>query len=141
MTDTAARNAELKHMLTERRRQIQDEVHSRIRGGRTGRPIEVRDELEHSDADIQGDIELALIQMRAETLTRIDEALARLDAGKYGSCFECDGEIAERRLRALPFAGRCQPCQERREQQQGRARQLDQRRGSVSLFADVLPNS
>jgi DnaK suppressor protein len=42
--------------------------------------------------------------MRADTLARVDEALVRLDAGKYGSCVECDGEISERRLRALPFA-------------------------------------
>ena len=138
MTNTANRNADLRHMLSERRREMQDDVQSRIRDGRTDRPKEVRDDLEHSDADIQGDIELALLQMRAETLTRIDEALVRLDAGKYGSCFECAGEIAERRLRALPFAVRCQACEERREQEQGHARQLAQRRGGVSLFPDVV---
>jgi len=42
---------------------------------RTDRATEVLDDLESSDADIHGDIELALIQMRAETLIRIDEAL------------------------------------------------------------------
>ena len=137
MTDTTIRNADLRQMLIERRREMQDEVQSRIRDGRTDRHKEVRDDLEHSDADIQGDIEFALLQMRAETLARIDEALVRLDAGKYGSCFECDGEISERRLRALPFAVRCQACEERREQEQGHARQLAQRRGSLSLFPDV----
>ena len=114
MTDTATRNADLRRMLKERRQEMQDDVQRRIRVGRTDRPKEVRDDLEHSDADIQGDIELALLQMRAETLTRIDEALIRLDEGKYGSCFQCAGEIAERRLRALPFAVRCQACEEKR---------------------------
>ena len=137
MTDTTMRNADLRQMLSERRREMQNDVQSRIRDGRTDRPIEVRDDLEHSDADIQGDIELALLQMRTETLIRVDEALVRLDAGKYGSCFECEDEISERRLRALPFAVRCQACEERREQEQGHARHLAQRRGSVSLFADV----
>jgi DnaK suppressor protein len=112
---------------------MQNEVHSRIRDGRTGRPAEVRDDLEHSDADIQGGIEFALLQMRAETLARIDGALARLDAGEYGSCFECGSDISERRLRALPFAVRCQACEEKREQQQGDARRLNQRRGGASL--------
>ena len=138
MTDTAIRNVGLRHMLSERRREIQDEVQSRIRDGRTDRSKEVRDDLEHSDADIQGDIELALLQMRAETLTRIDEALVRLDAGKYGSCFECENEISERRLRALPFAVRCQACEERREQTQGQARRLNGRRGNFSLFPEVV---
>jgi DnaK suppressor protein len=138
MTDTTMRNAGLRRMLSERRREMQDDVQSRIRDGRTDRPNEVRDDLEVSDADIQGDIELALLQMRAETLIRIDEALVRLDAGKYGSCFECESEISERRLRALPFAVRCQACEERREEEQGHARQLAQRRGSLSLFSDVV---
>jgi DnaK suppressor protein len=135
MTDTAARNADLKRMLTERQREMQDEVQRRIRNGRTDRPKEVRDVLEHSDADSRGDIEFSLLQMKAETLTRIEAALVRLEAGKYGSCFECDGEISEQRLRALPFAVRCQACEKRREQEQGTARRLAQR-GTASLFPD-----
>ena len=138
MTDTTIRNTDLRRMLIERRRSMQDEVQGRIRDGRSGRHKEVSDDLEYSDADVQGDIECALLQMRAETLARIDEALGRLDAGKYGSCFECAGEIAERRLRALPFAVRCQACEERREQDQGHARQVAQRRGTPSLFSDAV---
>jgi len=138
MTRTTKRNAGLRVMLNERRRAMQDDVHSRIREGRTDRATEVRDELEVSDDDIQGDLEFALLQMRAETLTRIDQALVRLDAGKYGSCFECEGEISERRLRALPFAVRCQACEEQREKEQGHARQIAQRRGSLSLFSQVI---
>jgi DnaK suppressor protein len=138
MNDTAIRNADLKHMLTERRREMQDEVQRRIRDGRSDGTKEVRDDLESSDAGIQRDIEFSLLQMRAETLIRIEEALVRLDAGKYGFCFECESEISERRLRALPFAVRCQSCEERREEDQGHARQIAQRRGSVSLFSDVV---
>jgi DnaK suppressor protein len=136
MSNTTNRNAGLRQMLSERRRKMQDEVQARIRDGRADRPNEVRDDLEVSDADIQGDLDLALIQMSAETLTRIDEALVRLDAGEYGSCFECGAEIAERRLRALPFAVRCLACEERREQQ-GRARRLAERRGGFTLFPDA----
>ena len=125
-------------MLSERRRELQDDVQSRIRNGRTDRPTDVRDDLEVSDADIWEDIELALLQMRAETLTRIDQALFLLDAGEYGSCVGCAGEISERRLRVLPFAVRCQTCEERREVEQGQARQLAQRRGRLSLFSDAV---
>jgi DnaK suppressor protein len=81
-------------------------------------------------------MDFALIQMKAETLARVDEALARLDAGSYGRCFECGGEISEKRLRALPFAGRCTACEERREQAQGRVRQSAQSRAHLSLFSD-----
>ena len=135
MTETDIRKTDLRQVLRERRREVQHEVQSRIRDGRTDRSIEVRDDLEHSDADIQGDIALSLLQMRTEALARIDEALVRLDAGKYGSCFECEEEISERRLRALPFAVRCQACEEKREQEQERARRLAGRSASFSLFS------
>jgi DnaK suppressor protein len=127
-------------MLQDRRRELQDHVRARIRARRTERSKQGGDDLEHSDADNQGDMELALIQMRADTLTRIDSALKRLDAGHYGACAECGKEIAERRLRALPFAVRCQACEERREAQHGDARQLTLR-SAPSLFSDAVSSS
>jgi len=138
MTDTATRHDHLGQMLRERRREMQAEVRGRIRDGRTDGPTSGGDDLEHSDAAVQGEIDLALLQMRTETLTRIDAALRRLDAGRYGSCAECDGDIAERRLRALPFAVRCQACEEKREEEHRYARQLARRRGMPSLFSDVI---
>jgi len=57
------------------------------------------------------DIEFAPIQMKAETLDQINQALSRLDEGAYGYCLECGEEIPERRLRALPFAIRCKDCE------------------------------
>jgi DnaK suppressor protein len=95
------------------------------------------DQGETSEVDIQEDIELALIQMKAETLNKINEALARLEAGRYGFCFECGEEISEARLRALPFAVRCKDCEEARENAANRERMLSQRRGSSSLFYDL----
>ncbi|HWW84313.1 MAG TPA: TraR/DksA C4-type zinc finger protein [Vicinamibacterales bacterium] len=138
MTDTTRRLAGLRRMLMEHRRETQDNVQNRIRDGRFDRSNTVRDDLEVSDADIQDEIGFALLQMRSETMTRIDEAIVRLDAGEYGCCFECEREISERRLRALPFAVRCQACEKRREGEQGHARQLAQRRGNLSRFLDAV---
>jgi DnaK suppressor protein len=138
MTVSAIRTADLRRMLGERRREVQDEVQQGVHDGRTNRPRAVRDGFEHADVDLQGDIDLEMLQMRAENLTRIDEALLRLDANQYGFCVECAGEIAARRLRVLPFAVRCRACEEKREHEPGRVRALaHQRGGSVSLFADA----
>ena len=138
MTNTARRRAHLEQMLRDRRRELQGEVRHGIRDGRTDRLKQGGDDIERSDAHRQGDIELALLQMRAETVRRIDAALVRLEAGRYGSCVECAKEIAERRLRALPFAVRCQACEAKHEEGYARAQQLAQRRGSASLFSDVV---
>jgi DnaK suppressor protein len=45
-------------------------------------------------------------------LRLVEEALDRLDAGDYGICLACDERIAEKRLRALPWARYCVTCQE-----------------------------
>jgi DnaK suppressor protein len=138
----SARYHELKQMLEERRREIQAEVQGKMRDVRAegtwgGKLNEVFDAVESSEADIQDDIEFALIQMKSETLNKINDALARLEQGDYGNCFECGEEIAEKRLRALPFAVRCKDCEEAREVAEQRERQMAARRGSASLFLDM----
>jgi DnaK suppressor protein len=137
-----SRYAELKQMLDTRRREIQAEVHGKMRdvreeGAWGGKLNEVFDAVESSEADIQDDIEFALIQMKSETLNKINDALVRLEHGNYGDCFDCGEEIAEKRLRALPFAVRCKDCEEAREVAEQRQRQLVARRGASSLFLDM----
>lgn len=137
-----SRYSELKQMLQERQREIQAEVKGKIRDVRSegiwgGKQNEVFDAVESSEADIQDDIEFALIQMKSETLNKINDALVRLEQGDYGNCFECGEEIAEKRLRALPFAVRCKDCEEAREVAEKRERQMASRRGTSSLFFDM----
>ena len=138
-TDARAqtRYAELKGILEERRREILSEVKEKMRDvrafGASGEAQGVLDAAEASEADIQDDIEFALIQMKSETLTKIGEALSRLEEGTFGYCFECGDEISERRLRALPFAVRCKDCEEAREVAELRERQTTRRAGGFLL--------
>ena len=139
-TPVGERYDELKRMLVERQREIMNEVQGKIRDVRAegaDKDHEVLDPGETSEVDIQEDIEFALIQMKAETLNKINEALARLEEGTYGNCFECGDEIAQPRLRALPFAVRCKDCEEAREVKLQRDRLMAQRRGAASLFIDM----
>ena len=112
-TDAKARSrySELKRMLEDRRREIRAEVQGKMRDVRAegawgGKSSEVLDAVESSEADIQDDIEFALIQMKAETLTKINDALHRLEDGAYGYCADCGGEISDKRLRALRHPGK-----------------------------------
>jgi DnaK suppressor protein len=131
------RYAELQRILEERRREILNEVQLKMRDVRAfGASGEgVLDAAETSEADIQDEIELALIQMKSETLHKIEEALHRLDERTYGYCFECGDEISEKRLRALPFAVRCKDCEETREQAEQRERQTQRR--SAGFLMDL----
>jgi len=139
-TAPRGRYDELKDILEGRRRELLAEVRSKMRDVRAENSDEaqgVLDAAETSEADIQDDIEFALIQMKTETLKKIEDALKRLEEGTYGNCFECGDEISERRLRALPFAVRCKDCEEAREVAVQRERQLAQRRSAAGFMLDL----
>ena len=70
----------------------------------------VQDEADLSELDLQTELDFALLEIRAETIRRIDQAIERIDAGIYGICDECGGHITAARLRALPFAEECVDC-------------------------------
>ena len=109
-----ARYLLLKGILEDRRREIHEKLRSLRESIPTGK-LEVRDAEEQSVDDFVQEVDLALMQMKSETLKKIDQALLRLEEGTYGRCQECDAEIAAPRLRALPFAALCRDCQEEAE--------------------------
>ena len=113
------RYAELKNILEQRRRELLAEVQGKRRGvreegGFAGKLNQVLDPVETAETNIEEELELSLASLKSDTLSKIDNALARLQAGQYGYC-ACGEEIAEKRLKALPFAVRCKDCEEARE--------------------------
>lgn len=128
------RYAILKSMLEDRRRDIQDRLRS-LRETLPAQVAEVKDAEEQSVQDFVQDVELALMEMKSETLAQIDEAVRRLEAGVYGACAHCGREIAAARLKALPFATLCLECQENAEE--ARASERSQETRAVSSFATL----
>ena len=138
-TGFAARRADVLRMLVDRRRELLREIQSRIRDVREdgastnhhvphlGEPLE---------AEPDEDLEFALIQMKAEMLERVDEAVRTFDEGAYGSCLDCGEVIGSARLQAMPFAVRCRGCQESRENEQHRDR-VQVRQGMSRLRAHI----
>jgi DnaK suppressor protein len=49
-------------------------------------------------------------------LNLIDEALRRIKQDTYGSCVQCESEVQQKRLEAVPWARHCIACQEKQEQ-------------------------
>src|SRR5437773_1341890 len=52
----------------------------------------------------------ALVGSLTETLADIDNALAKLDAGTYGTCERCGKPVGADRLEAMPAARLCIQC-------------------------------
>lgn len=49
-------------------------------------------------------------------LNLIDEALKRIRVNQYGMCANCQEEMQQKRLEAVPWAKHCISCQEKLEQ-------------------------
>jgi DnaK suppressor protein len=138
MRHKTRRRSGLRRILEERRRELQGEIESRLRRARDDHQGKGGDEIDVADAAMRLDLEQSLLQMRSETLVRIDEALVRLGDGDYGECVACGAEIAEQRLRVLPFAIRCLACEGTREEASGRAQSLTARPGTAGDFSDMF---
>jgi DnaK suppressor protein len=82
----------------------------------------VQTDVRHQDAPLEADSEEQVVQLENDAvldaldasgrreLADIDRALERLEAGKYGHCDACGGEIPAARLRAKPAATTCVDC-------------------------------
>jgi DnaK suppressor protein len=57
-------------------------------------------------------------------LRQIQAARNRIILGSYGICLNCDGEIAVKRLQAVPWAEYCLSCQTEAEKDGAPAREL-----------------
>jgi DnaK suppressor protein len=119
----------LRQMLEDRRREIKEKIHSLIETLPDQQTL-VRDPEEQSVTDFVQEVDFALMEMKSDTLQKIDEAVRRLEEGTYGRCIECEGDIPQARLTALPFAERCRDCQEKQE---AAADQLEPRHNVTGL--------
>src|ERR1700733_1555473 len=79
---TTERRAELGRLLEDRRRSILQDLQSRRRDGRAGRPAGVGDIGDDSEAGTQDAIDFTLLESKAEALGRLDAALVRIVAGE-----------------------------------------------------------
>ncbi len=58
---------------------------------------------------------LGLADNEQKILNRINEALEKIDDNKFGLCELCEKKISKVRLKAVPYAELCVPCQEKQE--------------------------
>ena len=115
---TVNRRADIRRLLVEHRRELLNEIQTRVRDIREDRSSTnhyAAQPGETLDAEPEDDLVFALIQMKGEMLERVNAAVRQLDNGTYGHCADCGEPIASSRLRAMPFAVRCRDCEEARE--------------------------
>ena len=58
---------------------------------------------------------LGLASSEREVLTKIEQALKRIDEKTFGACVQCAKPIPSARLKAIPYTETCLKCQEKIE--------------------------
>jgi RNA polymerase-binding transcription factor len=113
------RAAELLELLGARRREAEARYRQALLEQQSGAAAGDSEGVHGWKASREGGADLAVLEALDRTLREIDSALARLHAGLYGLCAACGGPIPLARLRALPFATLCVPCQSNSEAGRG----------------------
>src|SRR5208282_3269744 len=120
MTTNSNRHGKLRDILA----QLRDETSGKISAFRRDQGQEVLsspgDEMDVARSTADAEAHASLIERSEERLRLIDQALARVDNGTYGTCAECGEDIPFERLKALPFALLCVDCQQKRGKSRGR---------------------
>lgn len=83
---------------------------------------EVLDLADQASDSYDKDLANSLSETERARLQAVEEALARVDDGRYGLCENCRSPIPLRRLEVLPFAKFCVECQQ--EEERANARRL-----------------
>jgi DnaK suppressor protein len=100
----------------ERITRLEAEIQATLREKDLASDGDERSDGHHHPAEAATDAEarerqLATTLRLREQLERLGRARSAIEAGTYGVCADCGGEIPEGRLRAIPDATRCVPCQ------------------------------
>jgi DnaK suppressor protein len=59
---------------------------------------------------MDNEIAMTLVQNEDQLLSEINNALAHIDSGTFGSCENCHQPVSKERLQALPYARYCIRC-------------------------------
>jgi DnaK suppressor protein len=70
------------------------------------------DEIDRLQQQLSRDIAVGNLDRTSKLLRSVQAALNRIEDEEYGVCLRCEEPIAEKRLKAIPWAPYCVACQE-----------------------------
>ncbi|MEI6301757.1 MAG: TraR/DksA C4-type zinc finger protein [Betaproteobacteria bacterium] len=119
---------ELRARLAQRQRDLETDINRKlgeVRSEKVG--FDSNTSTDGGDAaqlDALGSVHHAEVERDLAEVRDIGAALARMDAGTYGTCIGCGEPIEPARMLAWPTAKRCTTCQRERERSQARTSSL-----------------
>jgi DnaK suppressor protein len=101
-------------LLQERLEEILGEA-NKTRNDMTGVTAPFPDPTDRATLETDRNFVLRIRDRERRLITKIREALDRIDAGTYGYCELCGSEITAKRLKARPVTTMCIACKSREE--------------------------
>jgi DnaK suppressor protein len=93
------------------------------------------EEFDRLQQQLNREVAIRNLDRESKLLKDVQAAINRMDDGSFGTCLRCDEEIPEKRLKALPWAAYCVPCQETVDRQRAAGEPVDDDGDSVELAA------
>jgi DnaK suppressor protein len=106
-------------LLNERKRDLIVEASRTVDGMEDSRD-EISDPTDRASLEGNRSLTLRIRDRERKLITKIEEALGRIDDGSYGVCEDCGGAIAVERLRARPVTTLCITCKAEQEEAEKR---------------------
>jgi DnaK suppressor protein len=106
-------------LLATRRKELLAEA-QRSLGGMTTTKDNFPDPTDRASLESNRNAMLRIRDRERKLLSKIDEALVRIEDGSYGACEECGGPIGVERLRARPVTTLCIECKSEQEDKERR---------------------
>jgi DnaK suppressor protein len=104
-----------KKLLLEEKQRILNNSKNALKNELALSPDDLPDETDLAASEINQNLVFKLRDRERQLLSKIDEALARIEEGTFGTCTDCEEPIEVRRLEARPVSDLCIACKERQE--------------------------
>jgi len=104
-----------KKLLLEEKQRLINNSKNALKNELALSPDDLPDETDLAASEVNQNLVFKLRDRERQLLSKIDEALARMDAGTFGECEDCEEPIEPRRLEARPMSTLCIACKEKQE--------------------------
>jgi len=104
-----------KRLLLEEKQRIMNNSKNALKNELALSPDDLPDETDLAASEVNQNLVFKLRDRERQLLTKIDEALARMEEGQFGTCQDCEEPIEPRRLEARPVSTLCISCKEKQE--------------------------
>ena len=107
----------IKNVLTKRLNDLLEDANKTL-SGMTDQTQNFPDPTDRASMESERNFELRIRDRERKLISKIKDALDRLEAGTYGICEECGENISNERLEARPVTTLCIDCKKKQENQE-----------------------